>query len=168
LTRYVPLVPVRRQLLIFACVLVSLLGLAAAGATGPVTVPEAAAKPGLLNGNPSNKKLATEFLRLLKAKDQAGLRRFLDAKFILQRGDGTYLTKKQYLAEPARVDAFRVRNIVVKRQRNVRVVRFEANTTQFIDGEAVPGGWIPRLSTFVRSDGAWRLIAHANFLLPPT
>ena len=97
-----------------------------------------------------------------------GLNRFLDPAFLLQRGNGTWLDKKGYLAEPAIVDAYEVRNIVVTRSGNVRVVRFEANTTQIIEGQPVPGGWIPRLSTFVRNkNGNWRLIAHANFLLPP-
>ena len=125
-------------------------------------------KSGVIRGNPTNKRLATEFLKLLQAKDVPGLNRFLDPAFLLQRGNGTWLDKKGYLAEPAIVDAYEVRNIVVTRSGNVRVVRFEANTTQIIEGEPVPGGWIPRLSTFVRNkNGNWRLIAHANFLLPP-
>lgn len=128
------------------------------------------AKSGVLKGNPSNKRLATEFLRLLKAEDVPGLSRFFDPAFLLQRGDGSYLNKKEYLAEPSVVEAFKVQNIVGTRNKagDVRVVRFDAETTQTVDGVPVPGGWIPRISTFVKNkNGVWRLIAHANFLKPP-
>ena len=125
-------------------------------------------KSGVIRGNPTNKRLATEFLKLLQAQDVPGLNRILDPAFPPQRGNGPRLDRKGHLAEPAIVDAYEVRNIVATRSGNVRVVRFEANTTQIIEGEPVPGGWIPRLSTFVRNkNGNWRLIAHANFLLPP-
>ena len=129
--------------------------------------PAATAKSGVLKGWPTKQRLATEFLRLLKNEDQAGLKRFLDPAFLLQRGDGTYLTKPQYLLDPALVSSFRVRNIVATYNSNVRVLRFEAKTDQVIDGNPVPGVWIPRLSTFIRTNGVWRLIAHANFLAPP-
>ena len=167
----------RRLLAALACAAVLIAtGLAfssapAASAKGPVAGGPGVTKPvksGVIRGNPTNKRLATEFLKLLEAKDIPGLNRFLDPAFLLQRGNGTYLDKKGYLAEPSIVDAYEVRNIVATRNGNVRVVRFEANTTQVIDGQPVPGGWIPRLSTFVRNEnGNWRLIAHANFLLPP-
>ncbi|MDQ5894615.1 MAG: hypothetical protein QG596_876 [Actinomycetota bacterium] len=130
--------------------------------------PAAKAKTGVLKGWPTKQRLATEFLRLLKNEDQAGLRSFLDPAFLLQRGDGSYLTKPQYLKDPALVSAFQVRNIVATYSRNVRVLRFEAKTDQVIDGNPVPGVWIPRLSTFIRTNGVWRLISHANFLPPPT
>ncbi len=49
---------------------------------------------------------------------------------------------------------------------NTRVVRFDANTSQLINGVPVEGGWVPRLSTFVKTKGAWRLVGHANFSVP--
>ena len=126
------------------------------------------AKSGVLKGWPTKQRLATEFLRLLKNKDQAGLRRFLDPAFLLQRGDGSYLNKTQYLADPSQVDAFQVRNIVATHNGDVRVLRFEAKTDQIVNGNQVPGVWIPRLSTFKKTGKVWRLISHANFLPPPT
>lgn len=132
---------------------------------------EASPKNGILKGNPSNKVLASEFLLLLKAKNQAGLKRFLDPAFLIQRGDGTYLNKKEYLANPSIVDDYKIRNIVGTRQGNVRVLRYEANNIQTVDGNPVPGGWVPRLSTYVKSkgkNGKWTLISHANFLQPPS
>ncbi|MCB0869790.1 MAG: nuclear transport factor 2 family protein [Solirubrobacterales bacterium] len=126
------------------------------------------AKSGVLKGWPTKQRLATEFLRLLKNEDKPGLRRFLDPAFLLQRGDGSYLNKTEYLKDPAIVSAFQVRNIVATHNENVRVIRFEAKTDQIIDGNQVPGVFIPRLSTFKKTGKVWRLISHANFLPPPT
>ena len=154
---------VRRPIAALACAFVLLLAMSCFAATA-----DASPKNGILKGNPSNKVLASEFLLLLKAENKQGLKNFLDKVFLLQCGDGTYLNKKEYIADPSLVDDYKIRNIVATRKGNVRVVRFEANTVQVIDGQDVPGGWIPRLSTFVKDGGKWTLISHANFLLPPT
>lgn len=154
---------VRKSLAALVCAFALLLGMTAfAGSAG------ATPQNGVLKGNPSNKVLASEFLLLLEAENKPGLKRFLDSAFLLQRGDGSYLNKKEYLANPSIVDSYKIRNIVATRKGDVRVIRFEANTVQTVNGRPVPGGWIPRLSTFVKSGGKWTLISHANFLLPPT
>jgi hypothetical protein len=97
----------------------------------------------------------------------AGLKIFLAPQFLIQRGDGSYLDKTQCLADPSEVDSFKIRGVVGTRDADIRIIRFEANTKQRIEGKEVAGGWIPRLSTFVKEEGVWKLIAHANFLLPP-
>lgn len=146
----------------------TVLALAFAAGPGADHAPAAKAKSGVLKGWPNKQRLATEFLRLLKNEDKPGLKRFLDPAFLLQRGDGSYLNKSEYLKDPALVSAFQVRNIVATHNGDVRVVRFEAKTDQIIDGHQVPGVYIPRLSTFKKTNGVWRLISHANFLPPPT
>jgi hypothetical protein len=158
----------RKSLSVLLCLAV--LGgsaLAATGALAAAPSPVPKTKVPLLNGNPSNKRLASEFLMMLQAKDMNGLKVFLAPQFLIQRGDGSYLDKAQYLADPSEVDSFKIRGVVGTRDGDVRVIRFEANTKQRIEGREVPGGWIPRLSTFVKEEGIWKLIAHANFLLPP-
>ena len=152
----------RKPFAALLCAFVLLFGLSALAGSA-----EASTKNGILKGNPSNKVLASEFLLLLKAENKPGLRNFLDKAFLLQRGDGTYLNKKEYIADPSLVDDYKVRNIVGTRDGNVRVICFEANNIQIINGQDAPGGWVPRLSTFVKKDGRWTLISHANFLAPP-
>ncbi|MGK2954850.1 MAG: nuclear transport factor 2 family protein [Solirubrobacterales bacterium] len=158
----------RSRIVAFACAFAMLLGIGALAGASPSTALAGSGSPksGVLKGNPTNKRLATEFLRLLKAEDTAGLKRFLDPAFLLQRANGEYLTKPQYLADPSVVEDFRVRGIVGKRSGNVRVIRFEANNIQTIDGIPVPAAWIPRISTFTKASGSWRLISHANFTEP--
>ena len=116
-----------------------------------------------LGPNPTNRQLATEFLRLLKAKDMAGLRGFLSPAFLLQRSDGTFLNKQQYLAKPAEVSAYKVTNVHGTRTGDVRVVRYTAETDQRINGKQVTGEPVPRLSTFIKVGRTWQIVSHANF-----
>lgn len=116
-----------------------------------------------LGPNPSNRQLASEFLRLLQAKDMPGLRAFLSPAFILQRADGTFLTKKQYLADPSQVTSFKVTDVHGTRTGDVRVIRYTAQTDQTIDGKKITGAPVPRLSTFVKVRRTWQIVAHANF-----
>ncbi len=160
----------RRSLSVVLCLAVcagSALFVDGAAAAEPAPAPMPKTKVPLLYGNPSDKRLASEFLMMLQAEDMAGLKIFLAPGFLIQRGDGTYLNKSQYLADPSEVDSFKIRGVVGTREGDIRVIRFEANTQQRIEGKTVAGGWIPRLSTFIKEEGVWKLIAHANFLLPP-
>jgi hypothetical protein len=111
--------------------------------------------------------LAGEFLRILEAKDQTALARFLAPQFLLQRPDGTYLTRDQYLLNPARVDDFTLTDVAGTRTGDVRVIRYTVNAVQFIDGRQVTQAPVPRISTYIYRGGAWRLVAHANFAAVP-
>ncbi|UGS34755.1 nuclear transport factor 2 family protein [Capillimicrobium parvum] len=124
----------------------------------------AGAKVGL---HATDGQLANEFLQLLKAKDMRGLARFLDPAFLLQRADGSYLTKAQYLQNPAVVNDYTVSNVFGTRRANVRVVRYTVVTDQIINGQKVTADPVSRLSTYVRHGRTWRLISHANFIAPP-
>lgn len=150
---------VRRTLL--AGLLTIALGCTLAVAAPPVP---AGAAVGL---HATDGQLANEFLRLLKAKDTKGLARFLDPAFLLQRADGTYLTKAQYLQNPAVVNDYTISNVFGTRHGNVRVVRYTVVTDQIIDGQKVTADPVSRLSTYVRHGRTWRLISHANFIAPP-
>jgi hypothetical protein len=69
------------------------------GCTVTIAAPPAPAhaKVGL---HATDAQLANEFPRLLKAKDMRGLAKFLDPAFLLQRANGTYLTKASTCATP--------------------------------------------------------------------
>ncbi|MCW2989965.1 MAG: hypothetical protein JWM73_559 [Solirubrobacterales bacterium] len=128
-----------------------------------ISAAPAAAK---LGPNPSDRKLATEFLRLLHTDDTAGLRAFLSPQLLLQRADGTWLTKKQYLANPAHIESYSVSDVHGTRSGGVRVVRYTVVTRQTIDGQLFSADPVPRLSTYVKVKRTWQLIAHANFNAP--
>ncbi|MFL5844414.1 MAG: nuclear transport factor 2 family protein [Solirubrobacteraceae bacterium] len=121
-----------------------------------------------LGPNPSNKRLASEFLRLLHDKDTKGLEAFLSPAFLLQRPDGTWLTKEQYLAAPAVIESYTVTDVHGTRTGDVRVIRYTVQTMQTIDGQLFSADPVPRLSTYVRHKKTWQIVAHANFNAPAT
>jgi hypothetical protein len=128
-----------------------------------VSAASAAAK---LGPNPSDKRLASEFLRLLHVKDMRGLRAFLSPALLLQRPDGTWLTKQQYLAAPATIESYTVTDVHGTRTGDVRVIRYTVQTRQTINGQPFSADPVPRLSTYVKARGTWRIVAHANFNAP--
>jgi hypothetical protein len=127
----------------------------ALGFTLVAAAPRAHAK---LGPKATDTQLANEFLRLLKATDAKGLAKFLDPAFLLQRADGTYIRKAEYLRNPAVVNDYTVSNVFGTRHGNVRVVRYTVVTDQIIDGQKVTADPVSRLSTFVRHGKTWRLI----------
>ena len=129
---------------------------AATAATSPVT------KRGV-----SDTVLASEFLRLLEAKSTVGLKRFLSPAFLLQRPDGTFLTRDGYLKNPAVVESFKVSKVKGTKTQNVRVIRYTVVTKSMIDGKQVTNDPVARLSTYLYDDKQWTLVAHANFTAVP-
>jgi hypothetical protein len=148
------------KLLLGACVALALIVPTAQAAPHP-------SSPAMADRTVSDTVLASEFLRILEAKDQTALARFLAPQFVLQRPDGTYLTRDQYLRNPARVDDFTLTDVAGTRTGDVRVIRYTVNAVQFIDGQQVTQAPVPRISTYIYRGGAWRLLAHANFAAVP-
>jgi len=123
------------------------------------------------SGSPSGTQvkgtaLADKFLRLLEAEDRAGLRRFLSPAFQLQRADGTYVNKAEYLAKPAIVESHQIDNVRATRVGDVIVVRFDLVVDATIDGLPQSIAPAPRLATFHKGPNGWQLLAYANFNTP--
>jgi hypothetical protein len=110
---------------------------------------------------------ATRQLPTSESADLLALARFLSPQFLLQRPDGTYITRDQYLLNPSRVEDYTVTDVVGTRTGNVRVIRYTVNTTQFQNGQQITQDPVPRISTYVWRGGAWRIVAHANFASIP-
>jgi hypothetical protein len=127
--------------------------------------PAAAAHPAPKLDDPSvtGSRLAERFLGLLKAKDVAGLTRFLAPNFQLQRADGSGDTKGAYLGKLPTVNEFVVTDAVGTQSGDSLVVRYLANVEGMINGKAYRPGPAPRLSTFRWDGRRWQLTSHANF-----
>jgi hypothetical protein len=143
----------------FLGALVAALVLSGAATAHAATPPSS---PAMAHRHASDERLAAEFLRINQAGDATALERFLAPAFLIQRSDGTYLTKEQYLTRPSKIDAFELSDIHGTRSGRVRVIRYTLVATIAIDGKEVPQDPAPRISTFVWRDGAWRLVMHAN------
>jgi len=144
---------------------------AAAVLTGAAAAPASArtppSSPAMAHRHVSDMRLASEFLRINQAADATALERFLAPEFLIQRSDGTFLTKAQYLTRPSKIDAYALSAVYGTQTGDVRVIRYTLVATIEIDGKEVPQDPAPRLSTFVWRDGAWRLLMHANFAAIP-
>ena len=111
----------------------------------------------------TGKVLVRRYLRLLVAKDVAGLDAFLSPAFQVQRADGSASTKAAYLRRLPDIKSFRLSGIVGTRAGDTLVVRYILRVTGTVEGRPHTPGPTPRLSTFALVDGSWRLVAHANF-----
>jgi hypothetical protein len=119
-----------------------------------------------LGPNPSNRALATELVKILHEKDYTALKAFLAPAFLIQRADGSWLTKSQYLAKPAVIESYTITDIHGTRDGNVRVLRYTLQTKQTINGQLYSQDPVPRLSTYVKHGKTWQIISHANFNAP--
>jgi hypothetical protein len=108
-------------------------------------------------------ELASRLFELLKQGDRDALADFLHPALQLGRSDGSSLTRAEYLANPASVDAYENVSVEGTQSGDLRVIRSTFRTTARIDGKPLTTDPIAFLSTFVWSDGAWKLLSHANF-----
>jgi hypothetical protein len=132
-----------------------------------VLVVAAAPATAKLGPNPSDRRLAREFVELVHQKDVKGLRAFLSPAFLLQRADGTWRTKAQYLKDDLpTVETYTITDVHGTRDGDIRVVRFTLQTKQTIDGQLYSQDPVPRLGTYVRHAKTWQLVSYANFNAP--
>ena len=135
--------------------------------TGCSTVQPSSA-PSLADPNTTGRELSTQFLTLLKSGDSAGLEAFLAPAFQIQRADGSGETKSEYLADPASITSFELGpELTAVQDGSLLTVRWQLATNETINGEKLATGMSPRLSTYVWSNGAWRMVSHANFNVIP-
>jgi hypothetical protein len=116
-------------------------------------------------------RLVNRFFTILHDQDQAALVTFLSPAFQLERPDGSGVNKAQYLASPAKVDAYEISGLVATRAGDVVVARYMVTASETINGQVFTKDPAPRLSVFTKnaSSGKWQLAAHANFngIAPP-
>lgn len=109
-------------------------------------------------------ELVEEWLSRLQSGERAALDELLSPHFMIARGDGTYMSKAEYLDNPAVLAEYVVTNVVGNGVGDVRVVRYDLSSVEWIDGVQLTKDPIPRLSVFYWTGEQWHLIAHANFL----
>ena len=111
-------------------------------------------------------ELVERFLDLLEDGDTDGLEKFLSSAFQIQRADGSYLTKDEYVADPAQVESYEIDNLQATKSGNVIVVRYDLIADVTIDGVQQSQDPAPRLSVFAKSKRGYQMVAHANFNVP--
>ncbi len=112
----------------------------------------------------TDRELVEEWLRLLKEKDRAALDEFLSPGLLVTRGDGTHLTKEEYLDNPVIIDEYEISNVFGRGVGDVRVVRYDVASIEWIDGIELTRDPVVRMSVFHWNGERWQLIAHSNFI----
>ena len=111
-------------------------------------------------------ELVEKFFDLIKDGDADGLAKFLSPAFQLQRADGSFVTKDEYVADPAKVESYEIDNLQATKAGNVIVVRYDVVADVTIDGVQQSQDPAPRLSVFAKGKKGYQIVAHANFNVP--
>jgi hypothetical protein len=132
----------------------------AGSALGTTATPSAAARAA---DTTKGTKLVAQFFDLIKEGDAKGLERYLSPAFQLQGADGGFLTKEDFLANPPKIDSYRLSGVRGTRTGNVIVVRYDVAAVVTINGIQQSRDPAPRLSVFAEGKKGWQMVAHANF-----
>ena len=127
---------------------------------------DAGAAPILDNVTQTATGLTNQYITLLAGQDEAGLAAFLSDGFMVQRADGSFDTKANYLKHIPQIGKFTITGVTAQQVGGSLVVHWYLTVEEVINGSAYSGQPAPRLSTFVWGDGSWQLFSHANFNAP--
>ncbi len=119
----------------------------------------------------TGRELAQRFLDILSSPDpRPRLEAFLSPAFQLQRSNGTFANKDEYLDAPATVARFTIAedSVRVTQDGRVLVVRFSVEIQETIDGREQRVTSADRLGVFQRGPSGWQLVAWSNFNPVPT
>ena len=109
-------------------------------------------------------ELVGRYLDLVQAKDVDGLREFLAPEFQIVRANGDRFGKDAYLAQGLPdIEHPEIVELLATQSGDRLIVFWKLVVEQVMDGVVQPTGPAPRLTTFARVDGDWKLSSHANF-----
>jgi hypothetical protein len=114
----------------------------------------------------TGQELAQRFLNIVAMRDpRPALQEFLSPSFQLQRSNGTYADRDEYLDAPASVVRATIRPEGFRAYQDgaVLTVRFSVDIQETVSGEAIQSRQGDRLAVFRRGTDGWKLVAWANF-----
>lgn len=117
----------------------------------------------------TGRELAQRFLDILSGPNRsAALEEFLSPAFQLQRANGTYANREEYLADPAVVGNFAIvdSNFRALQDGPVLTVRFSVDVGGSPGAVAGELSRAERLAVFMRTASGWQLVAWSNFNPP--
>lgn len=122
--------------------------------------------PALANPAQTGQQLVETYMSLLAHHDVNGLQNFLSDEFLRQGADGTFATKEQYLNNLPQISNYTITDVTANQAGDALVVRWLFTVQETVSGTALQTQPAPRLATFVWTNGAWKLLSHANFNPP--
>lgn len=145
----------------------ALLALGVGTATGVGPLHTAPAPTTLASPDTTATQLLNRFFGALVADDATRLGRLLSPAWMIQRANGTWASRAQYLAAMPDVRQYQVTDVMASYSAPTLVVRSRTATQEPNSaGALVSSPLAPRLSTFVWVGGRWRMTSQANFNPP--
>lgn len=114
----------------------------------------------------TGRELAQRFLDILRTPNPAPLLdEFLSPAFQLQRSNGTFANKDEYVDQPASVARFTILDDGFRafQEGPALTVRFRVTIEEEIGGQQLRVTDADRLGVFIRTSGGWKLLAWSNF-----
>lgn len=111
-------------------------------------------------------QLVNRFMAGLASGDAARTNRLLAPSFVVQRANGTWAVKSQYMRTLPVVRSYSISSSHAVYSNGSITVRWELATTEVLPGAQVGTTPAPRLSTFAWTPRGWRMTSHANFNPP--
>lgn len=140
-----------------------------AGLPDPASVaPVASPAPGgpTADPNATGIDLMTTYSDLLVKQDIPALQALLGDGFMIQRADGSYQQRADYLAKLPDLTAFTLTEPVETRAGDLIVLRMLAAAELEINGKPYRPDAAPMLAVFDWDGAGWHLVAQGNFNLP--
>ena len=107
--------------------------------------------------------LVQKFFNLIKSKDSAGMKKFLDPAWLAQTGDGTGRDRSTFPTDMPSINAFTIDKVTARLNGFVLTTRYLSKVDGSIAGKPYATDFAPRLSTFSYCSGAWKMVSQANF-----
>jgi hypothetical protein len=114
----------------------------------------------------TGRELAQRFLDILGDPNPSPLlEEFLSPAFQLQRSNGTFANKEEYVGQPASVARFTILDDAFRAYQDgpALTVRFRVSIEEEIDGQQLRVTQADRLGVFLRTASGWKLLAWSNF-----
>jgi hypothetical protein len=146
-----------RPLLAVPALVIALAGCA------PSAAPDAEAAPVLANPSATGKERVEAFFGAVQSGDPAAVEALMAPAGRVVRANGDVIDRAAYLTDLPVVSGFEIHDVSAHQSGDVLVVSYWVSTDEVVDGAQQPTTTAPRLSVFQWQDGAWRLLAHANF-----
>jgi hypothetical protein len=122
---------------------------------------DASAKPTI-----NDQEALTQVTRLFEdvlEKNKADLEKFLAPNFVQQRTTGVGITKDDYINGLPDLYSYKLVDVTGLQYGDTLTATYQASTNLIVDGKKYPKAPVPFLTTFVRTNGEWYLVANGNF-----
>jgi hypothetical protein len=135
-----------------------------AGDSAPTpAAPAASAAPTLADPVAEGQRLADGFFAALQSGDPAAVSATMAPEARIARANGDVVVRDDYLTKLPVIAEYSIDKADANQHGDVLVVTYHVIVDEVIDGVQQPTKEAPRLTVFQWQDGAWKLVAHANF-----